>query len=445
MFIEQSAHRVRLVRLLFVVAGLLPCGVLVGLAAWRHSARHVEAVERECEALLGMPLEIDTIAHLRPGAMRLGNVRVLAAAGEPLFTLPSIDVETSATEIRIAVQRLECTPQVLAVLVDLAAAWLGEPERFAKAWVCDVGDVTWPVGRGAARSARPSGIHAEGALAGGARAVRVRREPPGGDEIRVQSLPAVATGDSSGGGIDGRRLELHAVVAEPLPAAVVGGLMGLPATVAAAIGPEAAVQGRVDAVHESGRWSGELSGSIARIDLATGTARALHRMSGEADLEIGSLLFDRSRLTRCELNLVALSGRVPQECLNAVVGVLGLRAGPAFRSLASEPMRSYDDIACRVRIDGRGIAIRAAGDRAGAVMRAQGLAILEEPVDPVPTERLAWLLSPRGREAVPASDTSAWLIERLLPAESPGMSAAAPAPERPLPPRAERPGSRGDF
>ena len=183
MFIEQSAGRIRLARTLFVLAGVLPCALLVGLAGWRHSARHREAVERQCESLLGVPLEIGGVRHLRPGALRLEEIRLLSATGETILALPALDVEESAAELRLATRRLECTPQVVRALVELAGTWLGEPERFSKAWVVDVAELAWPAERGAA-AVRPLGIHAEGALADGARAVRVRREPEGRDEIR---------------------------------------------------------------------------------------------------------------------------------------------------------------------------------------------------------------------------------------------------------------------
>lgn len=438
MFIEQSAGRIRLVRTLFVLAGILPCALLVAIATWRHSARHVEAVERECEALLGMPLEVGGVRHLRPGAMRLEAVALLAATGEPILALPALEVEVSATEVRLAAQRLECTPRVVAALAELGGAWLDEPERFRKAWVVDVAEVVWPAEPGSA-AMRPSGIHAEGATAADARAVRVRREPEGRDEIRVQSSPRVGAADAAGG----RRIELHAVIDEPVPVALVAAMAGLRPTAAQAAGPAAVVQGSMAAVHEAGQWSGALSGAVGRIDLAALTARAMHRMTGEADLEVTALNFAHGRLVTGEANLSAVAGRVPQDFLNAVVNVLGCRAGPAFRSLASEVMRGYDDVACRVRIDGRGLAIRAPGDRAGAVMRFQGLAVLEEPTEPVPAERLAWLLAPPGRVPVPASDTTAWLISRLP------SSAAAPttgaARGRELPSRAERPGRREEF
>ena len=442
MFIEQSAGRIRLVRTLFVLAGILPCALLVGLAVWRHSARHIEAVERECESLLGMPLEIGGVTHLRPGAMRLEAVELLAATGEPILTLPALDVEVSATEVRLAAQRLECTPRIVSSLVEISGAWLVEPERFSKAWVVDVAEVVWPAEMGAA-SMRPSGIHAEGALVAGARAVRVRREPQGRDEIRVQSSPGVGADDAARGEADGRRLVLHAAIAEPLPVALVAALARLPAAAAAATGPAAIMQGDVDAVLEGGAWSGRLSGSVGRIDLASLSARAVHRMTGEADLEVDSLEFEQGRLAVCEAGVSAVAGRVPQDFLNAVVNVLGCRAGPAFRSLAAEAVRGYDDMACRVRIDGRGLAIRAPGDRAGAVMRSQGLAVLEEPLERVPAERLAWLLAPPGRVPVPASDATAWLISRL-PSGSAERALGA-AGGRDLPPRAERTGRREEF
>jgi hypothetical protein len=438
MFIEQSAGRIRLVRTLFVLAGVMPCALLVGLAAWRHSSRHVEAVERECEALLGMPIEVGGVRHLRPGAMRLEDVVLLAATGEPILTLSALDVEVSATEVRLTTQRLDCTPRVVAMLAEISGAWLGEPERFTKAWVVDVGEVVWLAEPGAA-AMQPAGIHAEGATAADARAVRIRREPQGRDEIRVQSSPCIGAADAAGG----RRIELHAIIDEPLPVALVAAMASLPPAAARAAGPAAVVQGSVAAVREADQWSGALSGALGRIDLAALTARAMHRMTGEADLEVAALDFAHGRLVTGEAHVSAVAGRVPQDFLNAVVNVLGCRTGPAFRSLASEMLRGYDDVACRVRIDGRGLAIRAPGDRAGAVMRFQGLAILEEPTEPVPAERLAWLLAPPGRVPVPASDATAWLISRLPSGTVAPTNAAVGGRE--LPSRAERPGRREEF
>ncbi|MEI7782732.1 MAG: hypothetical protein WCJ18_12520 [Planctomycetota bacterium] len=455
MFIEQSAERIRLVRALFVLAGLLPCAALVTFAVWWNSARHVTAIERECAVALGMPVEIGRIEHLRPGALRLEGVTVRADTGELILQMPTVDVESSATEIRLATGRLECTPRAVAFLTQQAGGWLGQPERFSKALVIDVSELAWrlddsmqPPSPPAGRSA---GIHAECVSVAGVRAVRVRREPQTTDEIRVQStIVAAADAANAAAGLatNARRLDVQGVIDEPLPAAIVAALAQLPVTAGLTPGSEALVRGRITAVFGTGGWSGDCAGALERIDLATCTANATQRLTGEADVTISSLRFDRGRLVDCDANCSATAGRVSQAFLNAIAGVLGCRAGPAFRSLASDQIRSYDDLACRIRIDGRGLTIRAPGDRAGVVMRSQGLALLEEPAEPVPTERLAWLFSPPGRVPVPASDESAWLLSWLPISGQNGTSSGglpSAAGVRPLPPRAERPASREEF
>jgi hypothetical protein len=453
MFIEQSAERVRLVRALFVLTGLLPCLAFVGFAVWRNSTRHVAAVERECAAVLGVPVEIGGIRHLRPGAMRLESVTVFAATGESIVRLPTLDVEISAGEIRLAAGRLKCTPRAVAFLAQRAGDWLGQPERFSKAWVVDVDEVVWhleePLRAPAPAATRPGGIHAECVSVEGVRAVRVRREPQTNDEIRVQSTIVAAAGPADAAAATNiRRLEVQAVVDEPLPAAIAAAMTPMPAALRLTPGSDALVRGRIAAVSQEGRWSGECTGTLERIDLAACTANTTHRLTGEAEVTISSLRFDHGRLLSCDADCVAAAGRVSQVFLGAIVGMLGCRAGPAFRSLASEQIRSYDDLACRIRIDDRGLMIRAPGDRAGAVLRSQGLSLLEEPVEPVPTERLAWLLSPPGRVSVPASDESAWLLS-WLPISGRKTSSVGGSPGsadvHSLPQRAERPVRKGEF
>ena len=68
-------------------------------------------------------------------------------------------------------------------------------------------------------------------------------------------------------------------------------------------------------------------------------------------------------------------------------------------------------MAAILRIDSAGIDLRAAPDRTGSLTRIQGLSILDEPLTPAPLDRMAWLLSPPGTVAVPASKTTAWLLQ----------------------------------
>jgi hypothetical protein len=231
-------------------------------------------------------------------------------------------------------------------------------------------------------------------------------------------------------------------------------LAGWPAEVGLAVGADAVIRGHVDAVLQDGRWSGELDGLMERIDLASCTSRATHRLTGEATVSVSRFRVEASRLAACDLECSASAGRVGQDFLDAAVRALGCRAGPAFRSLAYDPLRRFDGLGFSLRIDGDGMLLRAPGDRrtaatnAQALMQVQGITMLEEPLGTIPTDRLAWLFSPPGRAAVPASDESAWLISKLpLSGGNQGESRVANGeqPTRPLPPRAGQPGAARDF
>ena len=79
-------------------------------------------------------------------------------------------------------------------------------------------------------------------------------------------------------------------------------------------------------------------------------------------------------------------------------------------ALARDEVRSFDDVAARLQIGASGADLRAHPGRDGSLARVQGLSIVDEPPGVVPIERLAWLLSPPGAPAVPASRATAWLL-----------------------------------
>ena len=92
MFIEQSSARIRLARTLFVLLGVLPCAGLCGWAAVRHSNVHREALERHCEQVIGLPLRIGSVEHVRPNVMRLHDCRLSSPSGTVVLVAPTIEV-----------------------------------------------------------------------------------------------------------------------------------------------------------------------------------------------------------------------------------------------------------------------------------------------------------------------------------------------------------------
>jgi len=435
MFIEQSAARIRLARTLFVLLGVLPCAGLCGWAAVRHSSVYRDSIERRCEQVIGLPFRIGSVEHVRPNAMRLHDCRLSSSSGAVVLSASVIEVEALPNEIRLTLGRLDCTPALARVLVGLAEAWLRQPVRFQVDCVVDVDDFSWrpnsfagPAGPGAAPSrdparmaSRPRGLHVECVAANGSRAVRVRRnaDESAPDEIRVvagslaaASGPTDATqGDSVPQPDQGGppRLEVSGSMSEPLPIAVFEAMCGIEAG-SLPLGDDATVSGTIDAVFEGGLSSGSSQGRVERIDLAAASLHLPHRVSGEALLAIEKLEWSRSRITACECQGSVSRGRVGQQLLDACVSILGCRPGPAYRSLARDEVRSFDDVAALIRMSAAGADLRATPGRDRSLARTQGLSILDEPTGMVSMERLAWLFSPPGAPAVPASRATAWLL-----------------------------------
>lgn len=445
MFIERSADRIRLVRTAFVLAGLLPFAVLAAWAAWRHSTGHLAAVRRECERAIGLPLRIGRVEHPRPHCFRLRPCAVLSPNGTVLVTVPVVEVERSPSEVRLRLPRLECTAEAARMLAAVAGGWLRDPVADSRAWIIDVGDFRWAAGPEPRRpddppaGTPPNALHVECVAADGTRAIRVRRGPHSADEVRVRSTFVA--------GMAAERLEVSGSVVEPLPAAAVAALVGPDlGRSLAALGADAGLRGGVEAVCDGGRWSGSAQGRIERVDLAACTAGSRHHLAGEASVSMPVFEWEAGRLTRCRLECVATRGVIGQGLLDALVTSLGCRAGPAYRSLAGDSVRAFDELAFGIQVDRQGTVLRAAADRGGALALRQGLSLLDEPVARMPNERLAWLFPRTDSMPVPASDAGLWLMSVLPAAAEPAGAGKFPSEtRRGLPPQAERPGSRTGF
>ena len=449
MFIERSAGRIRLARTLFVLGGLVPFAVLAAWAGFRNSAGHVASLCREAEQVLGVPLEIGSVEHLRPNCLRLRACRILSPSGDAMLAVPVVDVESSSAEVRLRLPEVDCTPSAARTLVAIVGGWLRQPVRHGRSWVVDVVDFRWQPATasaedGDAASGRPaSGLHVECVAAGDARAVRVRREPQSADEWRVRSRVAA--------GADTQRLEVSGTVADPLPAAVAAALVGSSwGRCLESLGGEAVVRGGVEAVCDRGQWSGSFRGVVEQVDLATCTAGLPHRLSGTATLSLPRCEWQAGRLEDCRLECDAIQGHLGQTTLDALVSALGCRPGPAHRSLAREEIRGFDSLSFCLEVDARGMLLRAGPGRGGSLLGRHGLSLLEEPVGMVSMSRLAWFLSPSESMAVPASDASAWLLS-VLPSRGVGIGRTGGPREigggelRSQPAQAERPVPRSGF
>lgn len=416
MFIERSAGRIRYARTVFVLAGLVPCAGLVAWAVHLRSVAHRESLRAEWQRAIGVPLEVDAVEHPRPGVVRARGCRVAAPDGGRLV-LPVVEVETAPGEVRLRVDRLVCDVASARLLGAVVAEWLSREVRYPKDCVVEVGSFAWS---NEAAAAAP-GLRAECVTRDGTRAVRIVRAEGAegrGDELRVVRAPAdEGTADD--------RVEVELTATEPLPLAIVAGALGRNGP---ALGAAATIAGTVQAVREDGRWSGTAAGRIDAIDLAACTAGMQARATGVAAAVVRRLAWSRGRIRDAEIECTAERGRVEQRLLDGLVSTVGCRPGPAHRTLAGTPERTFDAAGCLLRLDGRGVELVSGSNLGGALAVVDGIALVEPPGTVLPAERLAWLLAPPGAVFVPSGGLGAWLLDVMPRAE-----------------QAKRPGPSGGF
>jgi hypothetical protein len=403
MFIARSSGRVRFARTAFVLAGLLPCAGLVAWAAHLRSAGHRESVRRAWAQAVGLPVGTAGIEYVRPGTIRARDVTLGAAAGGPVLAADAVEVETTATEVRVRLGSLRCDAAAARLLAGLAAEWLERGDRFPRDCVVEVADFDWQTAAGAAA---PTALRIECVAQGDARAVRVvRRWDDAGDELRlVRSTGPDAPADAA--------WELEAACARPIPLEILAAVAGDTPVAALSLGATATVTGSLTASRGAGAWRGHTHGRVRGVDLTACTAALPGRASGAAELVVSGLDWEDGRLVTAAGELRAGPGRVEQRLLDALVSVAGCRPGVAF-SGGGAADRGFTTAACGLAIDGRGIEVRGLDRGDGAVVMADQATVLHQPASAVPPDRIAWLLAPPTAVYVPSAGSGGWLLSIL--------------------------------
>ena len=410
MFIEQSKAKIRFARLVFLVLGVMPVLVLTWWAIKRNSLEHLASFRREIEQQLGEPLGIQKIEHVRPGVVRLWGCEVLSPRGDVLVRLPEIEVETSATEMRMTIPSMECGADVMSVMASLGKAWLFEPVRFSRSWIIDVhafrwmrmdSDGTLPTEDSTRISYEPFPLRIECVAAGGSRAIRFHRVSSNSDEVRV-----IATVE------DGMELHVHGTVETPVPWHVLKVCVPDLAEVIR-LGPTALATGVLSGHYEHGSWSAEMTGRVEGVQMEELSTWS-HDLEGVATLQIERLQWHKGRLKSLAATVAAAHGILSQSLLGDLVTAFGCRAGPAFHALDGKQRRVFDDLNIDVFIDENGLRLKSEGASDGVLVRCQGLSLLQEPLEVVPLDRLSWLLRPAGGVLeVSHPLSSSWLLQVL--------------------------------
>ena len=174
MFIAHSAARVRLVRTIFVLAGLIPCAAIVAWAVHLRSESRRESVRLAWQRTVGLPLAIGALESVRPGVVRARDCTLTAAEGAATISCAAVEVEVSATEVRLRIDRLRCDPAAARLLGFVAREWLERGARFDRDCVVEVADFAWSL-PGGAGGGSPRGSRESAAAA-----------------VRIEILPCIA-------------------------------------------------------------------------------------------------------------------------------------------------------------------------------------------------------------------------------------------------------------
>jgi len=423
MFVARSAARVRVVRLVFLLAGLAPTAAIVGWAIHLRGDGHRREIERRWQAATGLPLTVAAVEHPRPGVVRGRGCVVPAADGGRAFELPVIEVESSADEDRVRLGRFSCDVRGAVVLAGLAREWLGDEVRFGRTCIVEVADSRWGDDRRPDDDAEAVPLRVECVARPGTRAMRVVRQASGiHDEVRiVRDLVTVdeAAGDAPRGG---DTVSITAECRLPIPLAALVLAAGADATAATACGA-AVVSGTLEASRDASGWSGSARGTVATIDLAAAAAAIGGRADGTAEVEVRRLAWAGGRVTAALLECAAGAGTIDGRLFDRVVLALAARPGPAARPLPAGGERPFDAAACVVEVGRQGVRLTSSPRLpAGLAVHAGGV-LLAAPAAMVPGDRVAWMLSAPGTAYAPAMGPGAWLIS-VLPSESAAPAAA---------------------
>jgi len=406
-----DSQRRTLLRGLFAALVVLPIVATVVWAVVLRSDTYRKAWEDGLSPALGMRVTIDAVRHPRPGTTLFEGFRCYDPETDALVlecrTLESEDF-TDGRHLRAS------QPQIYA---DRAARLFGALERRLRredrtldmAVTLAAEELTWIAGGG---SQTLVDVAALAGPADGAQQLLVNFRLPGSTaaepiSVRISRRP------------DGDRATTSIEVdtaTTPLPCAPLTPITSL----AEALGPQSRFTGRVKVRQTADGWDGVATGDLSEADLDTLVAQRFpHMLSGTAEVRIHRAEFDRSRLQRANLTIVAGPGQIGRSLVTAGGYFLGF--GVSESQLPSDSMLLFDRFACDVSMDGGALNVKArTAERPGAILWKDDLTYWREPAgDGQHAANLLRALVPFSELQVPAALQTAGLMQ-WLPLAKPG-------------------------
>lgn len=335
----------RFVRLLlFVLMGVLPLCALLAWGVYRHTETYQNALRKEIESAMKLPMEVGRFRFLRPGKMRLEDVKIFRAGhsqisaqgmlpvSQPLMEMPWVEViQATDYDGDAPLRRVEL------VLPELTL----EPGCLEPLWEFHQGIL--------ARSDMHGPAELRVTVAG---PVRVRGSEtlelldgrlwmrPAADGVGHETDISFRFPENGAGAAAAQwsvvRINFRRVVGKDgaaIYATITTDEKGLPTPLLASLFPPLEKLGAESRFYERiilrqtfAGWSGVFQGRFTPVDMSryfAGTGQA-GQLVGRGTLELRTAEFQAGRLVRAEGRFFARDGWIHRSLLDAIIPMTGL-------------------------------------------------------------------------------------------------------------------------
>jgi hypothetical protein len=410
MFAMPTKQRLILCRCGFVLCCVLPtlavCFWIAGQSSASPAVNVPAAWATIPSSYLGLIVECDGSSQGGGGVLRLESVRLVDPETRAILVrAASVDAQPSAAGWQLAARGAAIdTAHLPRLLALLHQPLFGAPSADTPSGTIHARDV---IVRTAQSTHTFSSLVARlGADAAGPQAT-LELTPSDAEPNAVPMRLAIVRDRS--GALPVTRWQLD-TARQALPCALVGSVL----PEAARLGPHAQFTGLVSVSLEPDGLTGELTGTLDRVDLdAVVTERFPHQLSGLARVNIESARLEHGKLTDLRGTLAATGGAISPSLVASAIDHLRLQPASILPADTAVSI-PFDNLAISFALDGRFLRLSPMSKSAAVMSDGQGPLLAVAPGHSVPAVNLLRALLPDNEYQVPATRQTDALVG-LLP------------------------------
>jgi hypothetical protein len=419
--LHQRTRR-RLCQGLFLAFGVLPTLAVIGWCIERHLPGQATAEAERLAALLDLDVKLEGVRRPRPGAVLYEGLTLCdPETSRPLLQCRLLEASVAWRKdhqgrLKRSLELIASQPRIEADQLPTAWSWLrtllgGRFGRLPGETRLAAAELTLQTAEDAQTLTDIDGL-VETLADGTNLEIQFRlvgAEAPERARIRIVRNRQVSP--PAGG------FELYTGGGE-LPCSLLA--MGL--TELRPLGPRCRFRGYIWANQTADGWEGEVTGSLAELDLERLLGGELpHHLGGSGQLTVQRAVFRKGRLAEANVALTAGPGTIDRSLARAAIERLGLRPGSAWTTDAPDAASpaneriAYRELAFAATLDADGLRLqgRCSDAPPGTVLAVADGGLLGEPSQSRPVAALAQTLVPRADAQAPVSRQTDWLLRRL--------------------------------